>query len=245
MLKALSRKIKYQALVVLLLVAFTSNASYGVTIHTSDFISSNQRTNFNSFELIDHRWYEPFVRDSLTYTENGITVSQINSTAQLWVSPPGVFDGEHAWYPSGGDNGYTSISLADGSDFGNVGMYVSSGWTRAELILYELWNDGSLLLSGSVPTKTLSYSPVFHYLGFEGGGFDIIYLRDIWTSETLVAGTFYDGTTNTLMVDAIEVAQVPSPAPILGAFAAIVWSRRIRRHMKLHNANLIQSILRP
>lgn len=68
----------------------------------------------------------------------------------------------------------------------------------------------ALVLAGSV-----NHTTGFHYLGFEGGGFDTILLRDG------IAGlSMTDGTHNALAIDSIEVRasqQVPEPASILAA----------------------------
>jgi len=181
-------------------------------VHTTDFINNTQRTQFNSFESIpnDGTMYT----GSGAYTEGGITVQQINpSQMGIWVTHnPGGRDGSRAWYPNGGDFGYTSLSLSSGLDFGDVGFAIGSGNSTHNHAYFELWDDGALVLAGSVAHMT-----GFHYLGFEGGGFDTILLRDGVAGRSL-----HDGTHNALAIDAIELRasqQVPEPASM--ALAAL------------------------
>lgn len=181
-------------------------------VHTTDFINNAGRTQFNSFESIpsDGTMYT----GSGAYTEGGITVQQINpSQYGIWVTyNPGGADGNRAWYPNGGDFGYTSLSLSSGLDFGDVGFVIGSGNSTHSRAYFELWDNGALVLSGSVAQST-----GFHYLGFEGGGFDTILLRDG------IAGlSLHDGSHNALAIDAIEVRasrHVPEPASM--ALAAL------------------------
>jgi len=181
-------------------------------VHTTDFINNAERTQFNGFESVpsDGTMYT----GSGTYTEGGITVQQDSPAAfGIWVTyNPGGGEGNFAWYPNGGDNGYTTLSLSSGLDFGDVGFLIGSGNSTHSRAYFELWDDGALVLAGSVNHMT-----GFHYLGFEGGGFDTILLRDG------VAGlSMTDGTHNALAIDSIEVRasqQVPEPASM--ALAAL------------------------
>lgn len=181
-------------------------------VHTTDFINNAERTQFNSFESVpnDGTMYT----GSGAYTEGGIAVQQINpSPYGIWVTyNPGGADGSRAWYPNGGDFGYTSLSLTSGLDFGDVGFVIGSGNSSHSRAYFELWDDGALVLAGSVAQTTS-----FHYLGFEGGGFDTILLRD-----GLAGLSVKDGTHNALAIDAIETRasqQVPEPASM--ALAAL------------------------
>lgn len=168
-------------------------------LHTSDFIDDASRSHFNSFEKIPNDGLL-YTGGSGPYIEDGIRVEQINGDSgnNIMISyDPGGRDGRYAWYPIGGDRGFTSISLASGMDFDDVGFLIGSGHNPVSLAHYELWNDGALVMSGSV-----SHQTSFHYLGFEGGGFDTIRL---WDSTGV----------NALTLDAIETrtksATVPEP----------------------------------
>lgn len=194
-------------------------------VHTTDFINNAERTQFNSFQSVpnDGTMYT----GSGAYTEDGITVQQINPSSNgIWVTyTPAGADGSRAWYPNGGDSGYTSLSLSSGLDFGDVGFAIGSGNSSHTQAYFELWDDGALVLAGSVAHMTN-----FHYLGFEGGGFDTILLRDG------VAGlSLHDGTHNALAIDAIEVRasqQVPEPASMALAALGLAGLGFMRRKMQ-------------
>lgn len=182
-----------------------SGAAQAAVVHTTDFINNAERTLFNSFESVpnDGTMYT----GSGAYVEDSIQVQQINPSQNgIWVTyDPGGRDGSLAWYPNGGDSGYTSLSLTGGLNFGDVGFLIGSGNGGHSWAYFELWDDGTLVQAGSV-----AHASGFHYLGFEGGGFDTILLRDG------IAGlSVKDGTHNALAIDAIEVRasqQVPEPA---------------------------------
>jgi len=174
-------------------------------VHTSDFIDDAARSQFNSFENISST-NGMYNGGAGPYIEDGIRVEQINGDAgdSILVNfDPGGRDGQFSWYPIGGDRGYTQISLAGGVNFDDVGFLIGSGSnpTRGPAY-YELWDDGIRVMAGSV-----SHQSAFHYLGFEGGGFDTIRLWDGANGASV--------SINTLFLDAIETrAHVPSvPEP--------------------------------
>jgi hypothetical protein len=181
-------------------------------VYTIDFIDDAHRTNFNSFEGLPAT--PPLVAG--LYIEDGVRVEQMpfpnNTINTRWwwsgsPSDPKPPDGLRSWYPSGGDEGYTRITRADGSDFFNVGFMRGSGQPGFDApgvgsLLYQLYNNGGLVLSGAVPHTQLG-----QYLGFSGGGFDEIRVRD---GQVAVVTSFYDGTRNALALDAIELS-APEP----------------------------------
>jgi hypothetical protein len=143
---------------------------------------------------------------SPTYTFDGISVQQVNGQGNdIWTTYFRT-DGERGWYPFGGDNGYTRITLSNGGDFIDFGLLRSSGFPSGSQITlsFDLLNDGVSVLTGTVPH---SINAAGTYLGFSGGGFDEVRLRD-----GTGGGSFYNGTTNALAIDAIELAGIPSTA---------------------------------
>lgn len=201
----------YQKTLIMFCAILFTNTSYAVPIvHTADFINDSERSQFNSFENIPNGGTF-YTGGANPYIESQIQVQQVNGDSgnAIWVTyDPTGRNGSYVWYPNGGDTGYTSIKLSTGSDFDDVGFLIGGG--RSGNFVYtayfELWNDGSLVLAGSVPHQV-----PFHYLGFEGGGFDTIFLRDGVAGES-----FHDRVLNALVIDAIETrtSQVPEPASI-------------------------------
>ena len=159
----------------------------------TDTIDAANQTNFNGFEGIS----TTFVAGE-TYVEDNILVTQINGDPNgiVTVLDPGGKEGLRAWYPNGGDLGYTRITLEDNTDFTDVGMLVGSGSSQHDTLLFGLFLDGSEVLTGSI-----AHSASLSYLGFIGGGFDEILLRDTGLSTA----SLFDGTANMLVLDSIEI----------------------------------------
>lgn len=186
-------------------LSFTVGAAQSaITTHTTDYIADGSRTHFNGFENVPNDGTH-FSGGNGAYIEDSISVQQVNGEGanSIWVTYlPGGTQGSRAWYPDGGDMGYTKISLADGSNFTDVGFNVGSGG-GASLVLFALYNDGALVLSGSSAISAL-------YLGFSGGGFDTILLRDNYTDSN---GSVSNGAYQALVVDNIEIAGATVPEP--------------------------------
>lgn len=215
----------FNLLLVLIFMSGVVNAT--PIIHSSDFINDASRDHFNSFDDTKGAYLD--VAD--VYIEDGIQVQQINGDKgkDIWTTfnPIGL-DGDYGWYPNGGDHGYTAISLESGLDFGDVGFLIGSGFRPPSFVYYELWNDGSLLLAGKV-----AHQRAFHYLGFSGGGFDQILLRDAYDSAP---HSVADGSFNALTIDAIEVAGIstyrnanfPEPQSIALMLLAFLGMRLVK-----------------
>ncbi len=153
---------------------------------------------------------------------DGFTIEQVNgapgnsimTTVANFASMPSYFtfsgttDGK-IWYPSAGDYGYTKITLTNGDDFGDMGLFVSSAGGLPYLA-YQLFDNGLSvgfgLLGGGVGQ--------FHWLSIAGGGFDTLYLRNGFNNAINFNAPSY----NTLALDRILVDQ-PTVVPVPGA----VW----------------------
>jgi hypothetical protein len=217
------------------LCAASSLAFATPVVHTTDFIADNARTHFNGFEAIPNATLPEFTQEASFFTggngpyvEGGIRVRQVNGDPgnDILVNyREGIHEGIRSWYPSGGTdrNSYTEITMADGSDFSNFGFYLSSGGA-ATLIYFDILNDSNSVLSGSVPAPRQSVGQIFEYLGFSGGGFDTIRVRnniESWPTRS-TGSTVYDGWT-ALMLDSLETggtggggpAPIPEPGTIL------------------------------
>ena len=147
-------------------------------------------------------------------------------TYSFWTG----FEGNFGWYPSGGDSGYSEISLAGGVDFDSVGFNVGTGFFGGVTeYLYDLLDNGVSVLSGSVSGSSL-------YLGFSGGGFDTIRVRDSLSG----GGNVDDGTFQAMTFDSIETfsssTAVPEPGSLtllgLGAVGLVAGAIRRRRQTK-------------
>ncbi|MBI5693267.1 MAG: hypothetical protein HZC55_24580 [Verrucomicrobia bacterium] len=188
-------------------------------VYSFDFISNGNRTHFNGFEAIPTDPSGPFPGQfysggSGPYDEDGIRVQQINGDPgnSISVTPEDPHT-EHKWYPDGGDHGYTKITFADGSDFQDVGFVTFSGG-GASLVLYSLWKDGILVASGSSPLVN-NFSTGKGYLGFSGGGFDEIHVKDNYS----VINNY-----NALGIDSIETQDSQSTPDISKTFGLVLFS---------------------
>lgn len=118
------------------------------------------------------------------------------------------------------------MSQAGGADFQNVGFNYGTGWhpSLGNGLLYELLDDGAVVFSGSASLSPSSPN----YIGFSGGGFDTIRVRDNLFGNS---SSLTDGAQQALVLDNIELQTVPEPSSIalLGICAFSIASRRRRR----------------
>ena len=210
--------------VLLLVVAVPSQAA--IVVHTSDFIADGTRTHFNGFESIPNDG-QFFTGGAGPYTEDTIQVQQINGdpgnaisvvVTTVWTG----FQGSYSWYPSLGDLGYSELSLAGGVDFQDVGFNYGTGFpTEPKDILFELLDNGAVVLVGTMPITAYPYNiggP--DYLGFSGGGFDTIRMRD----GSPGGGSVTDGTDQYLAIDNIEMGGGGNGSPELSTWMLLACS---------------------
>jgi hypothetical protein len=221
-----------RALLLLASLALMPSAAFAaITVHTIDFIADGTRTNFNGFEAIAPLSGATYTSGS--YTEDGVTVENpipggLNpNIATACVGAGFCFNPSHegarSWYPDAGDLGYTRITRAGGIDFVDVGFIVGSGFGSTLLsVYYELAENGVVVKSGELT----GFSSTPSYLGFSGGGFNEIRVRN-GGGTPLALG---DGTLNAMAIDSIELAGTVVPEPstwalFVGGLAMLAFAR--------------------
>ena len=196
-------------------------ASAAIVVHTSAFITPGNVTNFNGFESIPNDGTF-FTGGSGPYTEQGISVEQVNPSSPIWVTYglSGWGEGNFSWYPNGGDQGATKITKFDGSQFTDIQFIYGSGFGVATSTSYQLLLANVVVASGSVAGGTGS-TPSF--LGFSGGGFDEIVMNDHSGS----------GPANAFAIDSIALGvgtnNVPEPGTLALLCAALLGFSALRR----------------
>ena len=132
---------------VLAVIAFTgllifllwSKALAAPIVHTTDFINDTERSAFNGFEGISAPVLLTGGVTPYLYVEDGIEVGQVIGNAGTDSIFAGYTSwgaqGLRAWYPNGGDEGYTFIRRQSGADFVSVGLLRGSGSDGKDLLL--------------------------------------------------------------------------------------------------------------
>lgn len=140
-------------------------SSPAATVHLQDIVASPVA--MNNFQLAPANLVS-------TWSEQGIRVRQMDGApaAGIWLAA-GLGVGNRAWYPNGGDDGWTRLTLDSGENFDAVTFFGGSGWLSPPQSMYfELADDGLVVLSGTL-AATFSGS----WYGFAGGDFDEVRLR--------------------------------------------------------------------
>ena len=160
----------------------------------TDIIPDGSRTNFVGFEGMADGYYNP-----PTWTEDGVKIEQINGKGNnIWSTYSWGQEGSHSWYPTGGDKGYTRITLVSGADFPAIGFLAGSGNSSYTSLIYALRKDGVIVAQGVIP-----HTVTAHYVGFSGVSFDEVLLCDSASSSD----TVFNGHDNALAIDSIEVGE--------------------------------------
>ena len=207
------------------LIALSAGASASVTVHTSPFISSpTYYTDFTSFgAACGPSW----CTSPSPYSDGGIDVSY-SSIIQLYNDFPTAPSG-NAWYPGGGNTGYTDITLTGGGSFSAIQISVSSGWYGggADLI-YQLLNGSTVVATGDAGPLS-AYGGNFDTYGFSGATFTEVRLQGPMGSPAFDVGNF-----EALAVGSVGIgSSVPEPstwAMMIAGFAGLgfagYWASR-------------------
>ncbi|WP_372621363.1 hypothetical protein [Falsiroseomonas sp.] len=197
----------------MVMLGLAGGAAAAPLLRTTDFIPTATRTGFSGFE-----GSVPFPGFDATHTEGGIATRAVN--AVVWTGFVGWGgEGNRAWYHDGGSFGFTRITMADGSDFEEIGFLIGhgNGGTFGRYV-YDLRLNGAPVLFGTHDGTN------GQYLGFSGGGFDEV--RVIGAGEAFAPGLVglldvSGGSFQAVALDSIEVRVTAVPAPpslaILGA----------------------------
>lgn len=121
---------------------FAAAASPAATVHLEDIVPFAVAV--NDFELAP-----AFV--AATWSQQGIRATQVggNPANGLWMAA-GFGFGDRAWYPDGGDDGWTRLTLDSGENFNAISFFGGSGWLNPPQTLYfELADEGRSLASRS------------------------------------------------------------------------------------------------
>jgi hypothetical protein len=188
-------------------VVIPAAPALAVTVETTSFISSP--TYFNGFEGLGSTASYPA---NTPYSEGGITVqyvgsapNQIATLTSGWVG----LQGHNSWYPNGGGNGYTDITLTGGGSFSAIQFLTIGGFGGGSPNLqYELLYGGSVVATGNagpVPLYSDSGGAVFY--GFSGATFD-----EVRVQVQANAGPFNSTASEAGAFDSIAIGAVPEPS---------------------------------
>ena len=205
-----------------------AHSASAVTVETSQFLSSP--TFFNGFENIASSSafsspnHFPFNTD---YAEGGITVKYVgSSSSQIWTQYQ--FVGTNGWYPDGGANGYTKVTLSNGGTFSALQFLAGTGF-GSSTTYYEALKNGSVVSTGTIgPVTGGSSASNLKYYGLSGGVFDEVHLKSnadgAFNPNTYEAGS-YDS------FAATAAGTVPEPAQwllMIGGFGLVGAAMRRR-----------------
>lgn len=190
------------------------DAGATITVEYGDFITSPNA--FNGFESISAspNYVSSLYPTNTDYSEGGVTVRYIGTDVDggLSVGPAGStfptgLQGSYYWYPNGGGNGYTKITLSGGGDFSAVQFLAGTGNDAVIAPLeYRLLQNGVVIDTGTANAGT-----PLTYVGFSGGGFDEVDLQNNYVNP---AFSFDPVGNDALVLDSIGAlsAGVPEPA---------------------------------
>tara|TARA_R110000737_G_scaffold2923_10_gene9316 strand:+ start:97411 stop:98040 length:630 start_codon:yes stop_codon:yes gene_type:complete len=187
-----------------------------VSTYTSDISMISDITNAANFNgLVNEQ--------SLSgYQEGGL---ELNSDRDYFSwNAPGL-DGSEMFYANTGELGLIDITLVDGSDFSDMDMQISSGWSPSQIGTMYLWvqlyNDGGLVGEFDIDATT------GEYIGLVGGGFDQVSIGSYGSAA--IRDSHNHAARNAIAIDNISVGTyVPAPGTLMLSGLGLIGLRRRR-----------------
>lgn len=205
------RSILRHALAVSLALGLSSVAQAAIIVENTNFIATP--TAFNGFESLGSTTNYP---SHTVYSEGGINVEYIG-TANIWstYTPSIGGQGHYGWYENGGGVGFTKITMANNSDFQNIQFLAGDGNAGADIVAYQLLENGVVVASGT----TVDHNSPMAYVGFSGSGFNEIDIQGLIPG--FGATSFGTANHDALAIDSIAVNQTNVPEPGMLALLGI------------------------
>ncbi len=201
----------------LTLAICASGTLAGISTYTSDTSLMGSIIGHADFNgLVDNQ-------SLLNYQEDGLGVS-INRTYFSW-NPPG-FDGSEMFYANTGSLELVEITRANGEDFGDLDMQISSGWFPDDLgdvfLWIQIYNDDELIQEFDLNTIA------GEYVGLVGGGFDRVLIGSYVTAD--IRDSHVANARNAIAIDNLRAGtMIPTPGSIaILAIAGMFASNRRR-----------------
>jgi hypothetical protein len=198
-------------------ITLSNIASADIVSYVSESSMINPVTNHANFNaLVDDQSLENYQEDGLSF--------DVNRNYFSWNAPG--FDGSEMFYASTGSLELVDITLADGTDFSDIDMQISSGWSPDDLGSVYLWvqafNDGNLVEEFDINSSTGDY------VGFVGGGYDQIRIGSYATAE--IRDLHDESQRNAIAIDNVRAGTfVPSPSGLITTSVGLLFVAGRRR----------------
>jgi len=195
--------------------ALSCGASASISTYTSDISQIGSETNYADFN-------ELVVEQSLLgYQEDGLQVSSHRDYFS-WDAPG--LDGSEMYYANTGALELIEISKVDGSDFNDMDMQLSSGWSPngpgTMYLWMQVYSDGGLVAEFNLDVLTGDY------VGLTGGGYDTVMIGSYVNAE--IRDLHDAGQWNAIAIDNLRAGTVPAPGTLLIPALAAAGLRRRR-----------------
>jgi hypothetical protein len=202
----------------LAITAICTSALASITTYSSGTSMIDDVTNFANFNgLVSEQ-------SLLNYQEDGLEVSTDRNYFS-WNAPG--LDGSEMFYANTGALELIDVSLANGQDFADLEMQISSGWSPISIGTMYLWiqvyNNNVLVNEYDIDATT------GEYIGLIGGGYDQISIGSY--ASAAVRDSHDESQRNAIAIDNIRVGTyvVPAPGTLLISGIGLIGLRRQRR----------------